>query len=690
MTIDLAPLVEQARTSHHRCLVVLAGDRDAARARLDEALGRCPASPPRRVVDLHGSVEMDALCAAAYAVHAGGLVVVLSPAPEAWPDDVGGRTARRLAASFERWATVWRVEAGGAVTGPTPPGEHEGTAASLSFRPQVPEGARFPDAVFHACRTADQVSAVSCLEDLLDPAEQSLATVVLSADRGRGKSSALGLAAHGLTAAGARVAVTGPRAEAVAEIQARAAELGGPPPPFLAPADVAAHGADVVLVDEAGALSVPVLRRLSAAAPRIAFATTLFGHEGTGMGFDVRFREHLVGRGGTLTECHLAHPIQWAPGDPVEAWARSTFLLGARPAESAFFHTVRPDEVDVEPVTGERLAGDEELLSQLLGLLTLAHHRTSPEDLARLLDGPDVVVRCAMWRGSVVGALVLAREGGLTMETCGALLEGRLDLRGHVLPEILTRHLAEEGAGTLDAWRVMRLAVHPAAQRRGVGSCLLWAAVDEAPDEDVDYLGADFAATEDLLRFWNHCGFGVARMGEAGGRGSGEHPALVLRPTSDWGERMAGRLQAAFVRRFPHVLADTLARLDPAVALAAMRGSLAREVQPEMAPDDWNVLLSSAFGPAQHDATVQPAWELVRAYLCESKPRVDLAPVQRTLLLTRVIQHRPWAEAAACCGIDDVQDARQQLRLALRPLILAYGPAWVRRSAERFEDGDGP
>jgi tRNA(Met) C34 N-acetyltransferase TmcA len=162
----------------------------------------------------------------------------------------------------------------------------------------------------------------------------------------------------------------------------------------------------------------------------------------------------------------------------------------------------------------------------------------------------------------------------------------------------------------------------------------------------------------------------------------------VLRPTSDWGERLAGRLQAAFVRRFPHVLADALSRLEPSVALAALGGSLVPEVQPEMAPDDWNVLLACAFGPAQHDATVQPAWELVRGYLSESKPRVELEPVQRILLLTRVIQHRPWAEAAACCGIDDVNEARRRLRLALQPLILAYGPTWARRSAERYDTGD--
>ncbi len=686
MTVDLTPLVKAARASGQRRLAVVAGDHDAACAVVDEALARCPGLSPRRVVDLHGGIEIGTLCAAAYGADGGELVIVVCPDLEAWPDDEGGRTAQRLAASFHRWATVWRVAADGAVTGPVPPDEPEPGEARTSFRPDAPEGARFPGEVFRACRTADQIAAVSDLECLIDPPSDGPVAVVLSADRGRGKSSALGLAAHGLAAAGARVAVTGPGPDAVVEVQARVGELGGAPPPFVAPEDVAAHAADVVLVDEAGVLSAAVLARLAGDAPRVVFATTVSGLEGTGMGFDVRFREHLQRRGGTLVERKLDPPVRWAPGDPVEAWARSTFLLGARPAENAFFHTVRPEEVAVEAVTGAHLAEDEELLAQLVGLLTLAHHRTSPADLARLLDAPEVQVRCALWRGSVVGALVMSREGGLPMATCEGLLEGRVQLRGHELPQTLTCQLAEEGAGTLDAWRVWRLAVHPAARRRGVGSCLLWAAVDEAPDADVDYVGAGFAATEERLRFWTHCGFGLVRM--APSAGTGEPAAVVLRPTSDWGERLAGRLQAAFVRRFPHVLADPLSQLEPSVALAALGGSLVGELQPEMAPDDWNVLIASAFGPARYEDAVQPAWELVRGYLCEAKPRVELEPIQRILLLTRVLQRRPWAEAATCCGIEDVHEARQQLRRALRPLILAYGPAWARRSAERYDTGD--
>ena len=733
MTVELTAPAARAKAANHRQLVVLAGDRDTAWKELDAAAARGTNLPSRRVavghdlpehegwenrspnhvvsllghgpglvaVDLHGATEIDAMCVAAGAVCGGGLLVLLCPAFDAWAeaddrlrarlaphpyeaDQVGRRFIDRLQSSLERWAWVWHLEADGHPADPdrTDPGAPPPIPSR--FEPVLPAAARFPADVYRACRTADQVSAVAGLETLLDPPDDGLAAVVLSGDRGRGKSSALGLAAHGLAAAGARVIVTGPDADAVVEVRARADDLGGAPLAYVPPENVPDHGADVVLVDEAGALSVPVLRRLAAAAPRVAFTTTVFGYEGTGMGFDVRFRRDLVESGGSLTECRLDHPIRWAPQDPVEAWAHEVFGLGARPGDDPFFHQVDPDEVTIEVVAADQLAGDEELLSQLLGLLTHAHYRTSSLDLARLLDGPDIHVRCALWRGSVVGALLLAHEGGLDIEVCGELLEGRFRLRGNRLPETLTGHLAEEGAGTLDAWRVLRLAVHPAAQRRGIGSRLILTAVQQAPAADVDYVGARFAATEDLLRFWSHCGFGVVHVDATRSRTAGEHTAVVLHPTTDWGERLAGRLQAAFVRRFPHVLADALSRLDPDVALAAMRGSLAREVHAKMTPDDWLVLLASAFGPTLYDATVLPAWELVRAHLSEADPRVEIDPVQARLLMTKVIQHRPWDEVAEICGLDGVHHARRVLREALQPLILAHGPAWTRREALRF------
>ncbi len=733
MSPTLPSIVERARARHHRALVVLAGDRaggwralvegvaqfeglpaglvaitrgeappDWQRLRPREASRLLGTGPGLVAVDLHGSTEVEALCVAAGAVRGGGLLVVLAPDLDRWadsidllserlapqpytPDQVGRRTVARVADSVRERAWWYDVDAGGALLLRGDPADTEPDPEPPAAPTSVPTDRVFEQRCFDACRSRDQAAALARLEVLQRASADAPVAVVLTADRGRGKSSALGLAAHALQQAGRRVVVTGPGIASAAEVLARVRDLGGSPPPFLDPLEAVDAGADVLLVDEAATLSVPLLRDLAAAAPATAFATTRFGYEGTGMGFDLRFREHLDRAVARRVDATLTEPIRWAVGDPVEAWARHTFLLDAQPDDLDVDRYDFPGErLEIRELTGELLASDR-LLKPLFGLLVQSHYRTTPTDLARMLDGPNVAVHVAVDREQVVGALLLAREGGLDRPTCAGLFEGRFRLRGNMLPETLTCHLAEEWAGRFVAWRVLRLAVHPAARRRGVGTHLLDHAVDTAVTEDVDFVGAGFAATPDLLRFWRACGFGVVRMAVTRSRISGEHSAVVLRPVSEDGYELADRLRGAFVRRFPHVLADALRGLEPEVALAAMRGSATPDDMPKLTTEDWNSLVGSAYGGQLYDATVQPAWDLARHYLGLARPPVQLGAAYETLLLTKVLQHRPWAEVVDLCGLDSTHEAMRRLRAALRPMVTAWGPAWVREQCLRFD-----
>ena len=120
--------------------------------------------------------------------------------------------------------------------------------------------------------------------------------VVLTSDRGRGKSAALGITAGRLLAERPRrIVVTGPSKRAVGPVFRHAACVLGAEPStlrYVPPGELllSLDDADVVWVDEAATLPVPLLERLLRGHPRIAFATTVHGYEGTGRGFTVRFR----------------------------------------------------------------------------------------------------------------------------------------------------------------------------------------------------------------------------------------------------------------------------------------------------------------------------------------------------------------------------------------------------------------
>ena len=604
----------------HRCTLVLTGDRRRGWRALEglgdpaRRLALAPADTPlpdgwdrispRRpqsllgqgidvaAVDLHRATELSAICVAAGALRAGGLLVLLAPPADRWGggDDeltrrlapppfgrpqVGRHTVGRLRAALEESAGVAWVDLpeGEPATVRDPAPGPPAAAAARTPPPAVPPGApRRGAAPYAACRPAAQWRALRALEALAPDPKTGRAppvSVVLTADRGRGKSSALGLAASGLLRAGARVAVTGPGPDAAAEVRQRCAVLGAPLP-YLAPSACAHAGLDALLVDEAAALSVPVLRGLADAAPAVAFATTVRGYEGTGQGFAVRFRAHLERRPGRRVEVELSEPIRWAPGDPLEAWVRRAFLLDAEPAPTSVVEA--EDQVRIREWPATELVADGPILRQLFGLLVHAHYRTVPEDLARLLDGPNVRALLATSGGHVAGALLLAHEGGLDRATCDGLAAGSFRLRGNMLPETLTCHLAEPDGARLRALRVLRLAIHPDLRRRGIGRRLLTAGEALARDAGVDYLGAGYAATPGLLRFWSRCGYTPARVAVTRSPISGEHSAVVLRGVSEPGCDLTGRLCAAFLRRFPHVLADALRDLDPEVAVAALAG----------------------------------------------------------------------------------------------------------------------
>ena len=194
-------------------------------------------------------------------------------------------------------------------------------------------------------RTPDQAEAV---EAILHTARgRARRPLVLISDRGRGKTAALGLAAGQLLAEGmARILVTAPRLAAVAPLFHHAAawlkqgrvradriEIGQGEIRFLPP-DALCQGtepADLLLVDEAAAIPAPLLERLLATHPRLVFASTIHGYEGTGHGFEVRFRHSLqrLTPNYHRSRTQDAHPL--GAGRPLGGPGRPRPLIGCRP-----------------------------------------------------------------------------------------------------------------------------------------------------------------------------------------------------------------------------------------------------------------------------------------------------------------------------------------------------------------------
>ncbi|MFW5974115.1 MAG: tRNA(Met) cytidine acetyltransferase TmcA, partial [Natrialbaceae archaeon] len=454
------------------------------------------------VLDCHEGFSANTLGQVAGAVDGGGLLVLLTPPVEEISDrldaleaqvavppfdrsEVGDRFRRRLVETLTTHPGVAIVH----VSAPTAPDEpmglrvdRDGLTDPASRAPPTSSSQRrfradspFPAAAFEACLTDDQARAVARLAALSEPDH----AVVLEADRGRGKSSAAGVAAGALAADGRDVLVTAPAFGNTAPLFARAERLldkldvlstaanttrprltattGGRirfrKPPEAAPL---ADTVDVLIADEAAAIPVGLLERYLEV-PAAAFCTTVHGYEGTGRGFAVRFRDRLADSRHTVTEVDLQEPIRYARGDPVESWLFRTLLLDARPPVDQLVAGATPESVTYRRITQDELAADEGLLRSVVGLLIVAHYRTEPTDLLRLLDAPNYRIRALCHEGHVVSVALLAREGGLDSDTRASMYEGQR-VRGNMLPDVLTSQLRDEAAAEPVGYRVMRIA----------------------------------------------------------------------------------------------------------------------------------------------------------------------------------------------------------------------------------------
>jgi tRNA(Met) cytidine acetyltransferase len=716
-----AGLAAQGRASRQRRALILAGGCDWTRATalsllagagLEEVVWITDAPPPGArslqgaqarqllggereavVFDLYAGLDVEALGAVAGVVRAGGLLLLLAPERTRWvefDDPEQGRitvhpvapvaVSRRFMARFERElnrADVTWVEEGK----PLPPLPAEPVAV-----PPLSPDAR-------GCLTHDQHRAVEAIIALAGAADP--APLVITSDRGRGKSAALGLAAAALLEEGhAEIVVTAPRFDAAAVVflhaqchlpaaqrardllRHRDARLRFAPPDALGPL---APGS-LLLVDEAAALPAPLLDRIIADHRRVVFATTVHGYEGSGRGFATRFQSLLDARAPGWRALELEQPVRWAVGDPVEQLIFRALLLDGSPAEEALARRATAAACTIERLDRDRLAGDEALLGELFGLLVLAHYRTSPLDLRFLLDGPNLAVWVARHEGHLIGAALVAEEGGFDPPLARAVWEGRRRPRGHLLAQSLAVHAGLEEAPTLRYHRVVRIAVHPAAQGRGIGGRLLAEVERAARAAGADALGSSFGASPALIRFWSRHGLHPVRLGVTLEASSGAPAVMVLRPLSERGAALYREARARFLDLVPHLLVGSARGLPPPLSrLLELR-------RPDDPPPlagldrrDWQEL--AAYAAGRRDL------ELVQGALhrlLDDEALASLDDEARELVEMRVGAARPWAGTVAAFGFRGKSEAAEAVRAALRAIILARGGVTVREELARI------
>ena len=407
-------------------------------------------------------------------------------------------------------------------------------------------------------KTVDQAKALLTFIDAI--AEKTLrSTVTLTAARGRGKSAAMGVAIAAAVAHGySNIFITSPSPENLktlfefvfkgfdalgyldhidytliqstnpdfnkAIVRVNVHRQHRQTIQYTQPQDAYTLGqAELVVVDEAAAIPLPLVRKLMG--PYLVFmASTINGYEGTGRSLSLKLIQQLreQSRGvsksseetttadrpsqksstnGTkllpssrsLREITLFEPIRYALDDLVEKWlnrllcldatlpkARTTPLQGCPAPSSCQLLQINRDTLfSFHPVS-------EKFLHQMMALYVASHYKNTPNDLQLMSDAPahNLFVLVPPIDDSSnrlpepLCVIQVALEGQISRQSVLSSLSRGQRAGGDLIPWLVSQQFQDEDFASLSGARIVRIATSPDYANMGYGSQALSLLVD--------------------------------------------------------------------------------------------------------------------------------------------------------------------------------------------------------------------
>ncbi|CAH8192402.1 GNAT family N-acetyltransferase [Vibrio aestuarianus] len=493
--------------------------------------------------------------------------------------------------------------------------------------------------------------------------------LVITADRGRGKSSALGSAAAELMKKrNINILITAPTINAVKPIFEHAAlNLAGSSRSttalryqhsslqFVAPDELLRlkPQGDLLLVDEAAALPLALLQQMVELYHRAVFSTTIHGYEGCGRGFTLKFQSWLNKHRPGVKSFHIDQPIRWKEGDPLEQWQYQTFLLNYDLPTLAIPSSFSLSHVTLELIPKQQMLNEPRLLHEVFSLLVNAHYQTSPNDLFHLLADDNMQLYVSMLGKRCLGCILTVDEGQLDEPLIRSIQQGQRRPKGHLVPISLANQVGIAEAASQSCTRIMRIAVHPDWQRKGVGAQLLTLLSKKVTS---DYLATSFGATSELIHFWSSQHFVPVKIGTQRDQASGCYSLLMVQDSSlSWIAIATQR----FKRHFLYSLMDTLQNIEPELVRTllmqmANNSEVFNSDPVEMVP----YRLLSDYSAGGSDFESVSVWIQQELHCLNSEFAFSISDV----LVKKCLQNKSWSACANELGLS----GRKQIEQAIR------------------------
>jgi N-acetyltransferase 10 len=426
-------------------------------------------------------------------------------------------------------------------------------------------------ALVDLAKTLDQAKALLVFLEACSEKTSNASTVAMTAARGRGKSAAIGLCLAGAISLGySTLAITAPEPEnlvSVFDFLCRGLKAlkyqehmdysitynkasGREATKCITAIHIhqshrqviqyiPAHEKDkfsaseIVAIDEAAAIPLPIVRELMHQPNRLTFlSSTINGYEGTGRALSLKLIKELRdckgGReaelhaaktaagaisgprakkgkakvheqrykaaaeaaesdvlSGPLREIELSTPIRYSQGDGVEAWLNKLLCLDCGSSSHLKLNGGAPAPGDCELYSVDRDALfsyhklSEAFLQKVMGLYTSAHYKNTPNDLQMLSDAPAhscfVLLSPSAENDAdslpdILAVVQVALEGRISRKAVEAQLARGHRSAGDLIPWTISQQFGDSKFAQLSGARIVRIAVHPSVQSMGYGS----------------------------------------------------------------------------------------------------------------------------------------------------------------------------------------------------------------------------
>ena len=667
VSVLLASLESELKTNRQRMLVQIVGDRSFCLASLPESEhwgapivlsnqqdidNAIPFSKAETllgtectmlVYDLFSGINVDVLCLSAGLVKSAGILVLISPDDMSEIDDPYGVWQSQQNSS-SRFTDYFTEQCRQMITF-RQNGCHEGlhTLITPSAMTDIVDG-----------QTTEQQALLAQMKTWF--VDKAKPVFLLTADRGRGKSTALGLFARAIQN-DSIVTVTAYSRNQVAILLKQV--LGESRIKFVSPDELIRRNEQMncLLIDEAAMLPLNMLQQLITLSKKTVLATTTGGYEGTGQGFLVKFLTSMDEKSYQHSKLNL--PVRWGQQDKLEAWMNRV-LLFTHPKDKEGIST---GKIDLSILDKDQFFSDHELLHSVYALLVSAHYRTRPSDLRQIMDDNSQFVIIAHQQKKIIGVLLLNQEGGFEEQLGDDIFLGVRRPKGHLLAQMITAQAGVKQFSSYRGLRVQRIAVIDDYRRQGVGRLLIDEANELVRRKKLDYLGSSFALDHAVTPFWSKMGFRLVHIASGKGKSSGRQTIAVLHSDNRNVLRVIDSLQNKLTNYLPIWLlsyCNTMAWQDVYTLTKLMKNNY------ELNCQDLDEIHAFAVGFRGFELTQASLQKFVLNKLMDNQTESLLEPDQMGLLIEKVLLNRPLSQISIARQISGRKQELKNIRQIIK------------------------